>query len=248
QADCTLSEVEQGLCEEPEDGGFQTLAVVLRKTQHPACSLKDLRSCGTDYVPYGKATHMAETEAELGIQCETQLAQVRCTSSFAGRCLEQLPRVVGLLAYHAAEEDIEAICTPGTEMRQQYQDSVQCMNAAGGQLNVCLKTAFESFESIVANVTRKEKINYACCHYHNLLDCLQTAVKDCDHTPALEFLTTVNEHIFGQVLSLVCGVHSRGSDACKKLPPLPPLAPGSADVGNFLEPIIDIANSLRGGK
>ncbi|CAN7940968.1 unnamed protein product, partial [Ixodes hexagonus] len=213
----------------------------------PGCSLKELRSCGTEYIPYGNVTRMAETEAELEKQCETQLEQVRCTSTFASRCLDQLPRVVGLLAYHAAEEDIEAICSPDTDMRQQYQESIQCMNAAGSQLNVCLKSAFGSLQSIVENVTRGEKINYACCHYHGLLDCLQTAVVDCDHTPALEFLTSVNEHVFGQVLSLVCGSHSRGSDACETLPPLPPRAPGDASIGNFLEPIIDIAGSLRGG-
>lgn len=211
----------------------------------PGCSLMDLRSCGTDYVPYGNTTRMAETEAQLEEQCKTQLEQVRCTSNFAGRCLEQLPRVVGLLAYHAAEEDVEAICSPETEMRQQYQESIRCMNAAGNQLNVCLKTMFGSLQSIMENAARGKKINYACCHYHSLQDCLQTAVKDCDHTPALEFLTNVNEHIFGQILSLVCGTHSRGSDACRTLPPLLSAAGRTADIGNFLEPIVDIANSLR---
>ncbi|CAN7940970.1 unnamed protein product, partial [Ixodes hexagonus] len=176
----------------------------------------------------------------------TYLSQIACTEKFSEDCLESLPRVVSLLATRAAQEDYEAICTEDTDLEKQYLNSVQCMNGAGLKLNVCMKKIFENLQKAAELAPKKDKVHHACCYYHGLLDCIEDAVGSCEDSQALEFLTNSMEHIFGQVLSLVCGTYSRGSQDCKALPALPGLPAGKSRIGNFVEPIIAISNSLRG--
>ncbi|CAN7939077.1 unnamed protein product, partial [Ixodes hexagonus] len=210
------------------------------------CGLDVLHGCGSDYVLYGTVTHIAEGEEALKEQCKTYLSQIACTEKFSEDCLESLPQVVSLLATRAAQEDFEAICTDDTDLKRQYLSSLQCMNGAGLKLNVCMKNIFENLQKAVELAPKKDKVNYACCYYHDLLDCIEDAVGGCEDSQALEFLTNAMEHIFGQVLSLVCGTFTRGSQGCKALPALADLPPGKSRIGNFVEPIIAISNSLRG--
>ncbi|EEC18201.1 secreted protein, putative [Ixodes scapularis] len=211
------------------------------------CSLDVLHGCGSDYVPFGTVTRVPETREELKEECKTYLSQIACTEKFSEDCLESLPRVVSLLATRAAQEDYEATCTEDTDLEKQYLNSVECMNGAGLKLNACMKKVFENFQKAAQFAPKKEKIHYGCCYYNELLDCIEDSVGSCEDSEALEFLTNTMEHIFGQVLSLVCGTFSRGSQDCKSLPALADLPPGTTKIGNFVEPIIVISNSLRSG-
>ncbi|KAH6925055.1 hypothetical protein HPB50_000215 [Hyalomma asiaticum] len=211
------------------------------------CKIQELRDCGSDYVVYSNTTRLAESGAEFEQNCELYLKQIDCSQKFGERCLQNIGRVVTMLALKAAEEDFEAACTEGNERYELYTSSIKCMNSVGSKLNVCIKGLYEGLQTAVASAQREEIVYYSCCSYHSTVDCAEAALADCNEpdSPAREYMTSVMERVFGQVLSLVCGPYSRGSASCKELPPLPPLASSVARTPSLVELAIEIATSLR---
>lgn len=212
------------------------------------CKVQTLRDCGSDYVVYSNTTRLPEGGVEFDKHCRLYLKQIGCAQKFSETCLENLPRVVTLLVLNAAEEDFEAACTEGTERHELYKKSIQCMNAAGKELNACIGNLYNGFQTAVSNAPREEMVYYACCTYHSALECAETALAArCEdpELPALEFITSVMERVFGQVLGLVCGPYSRGSKSCHQIPTLPPLAPGASRTLSLIELAIEVASSLR---
>ncbi|XP_037499317.1 uncharacterized protein LOC119373368 [Rhipicephalus sanguineus] len=211
------------------------------------CKIQDLRDCGSDYVVYSNATRLAEGGPEFQRDCELYLKQIDCSKKFGDRCLQNIARVVTMLALNAAEEDFEAACTEGNERQQLYMSSIKCMNSVGSKLNVCIKSLYEGLQTAVANAQRDEIVYYSCCSYHSTVDCVEAALAKCDEpdSPAREYITSTMERVFGQVLSLVCGPYSRGSASCQELPSLPPLAVNAARTPSLVELAIEIATSLR---
>ncbi|KAL1428753.1 hypothetical protein MTO96_016885 [Rhipicephalus appendiculatus] len=211
------------------------------------CKMQELRDCGSDYVVYSNTTRLAVGGQEFEHDCGLYLKQIECSKKFGERCLENIARVVTMLALNAAEEDFEAACTDGNERHQLYMSSIKCMNSVGSKLNVCIKNLYEGLQTAVTSAQREELVYYSCCSYHDTVDCVEAALDGCDEpdSPAREYITTVMDRVFGQVLSLVCGPYSRGSSNCKELPPLPPLSANVARTPSLVELAIEIATSLR---
>ncbi|XP_049526789.1 uncharacterized protein LOC119458198 isoform X3 [Dermacentor silvarum] len=169
--------------------------------------MQTLRDCGSDYVVYSNSTRLPEGGVEFEQNCGLFLKQIECSQKFGDRCLENLARVVTTLALKAAEEDFEAACTEGNERNDMYKASIKCMNSVGAKLNVCIKNLYEGLQTAVSNAQREEIVYYSCCSYHSAVDCTEAALADCDEpdSPANEYVSSVMERVFGQVLGLVCG-------------------------------------------
>lgn len=211
------------------------------------CKIQTLRDCGSDYVVYSNSTRLAEGGEEFDSHCQLYLKQIDCAHQFSETCLEKLPRVVTMLALKAAEEDFEGACTEGTERNELYKKSIKCMNAAGKELHVCIGKLYEDLQTAVSNAPREDIVHYACCTYHSTVDCTEAALSDCEDpdSPAREYITSVMERVFGQVLGLICGPYSRGSTSCQQIPPLLPLAPGADRTSSLIELAVEVAASLR---
>ncbi|KAL1442730.1 hypothetical protein MTO96_046270 [Rhipicephalus appendiculatus] len=82
------------------------------------CKMQELRDCGSDYVVYSNTTRLAESGQEFEHDCGLYLRQIECSKKFGERCLQNIGRVVTMLALNAAEEDFEAACTEGNERNQ----------------------------------------------------------------------------------------------------------------------------------
>ncbi|XP_050037817.1 uncharacterized protein [Dermacentor andersoni] len=211
------------------------------------CKMQTLRDCGSDYVVYSNNTRLPEGGVEFKQNCELYLKQIECSQKFGEKCLDNLARLVSTLALKAAEEDFEAACTEGNERNDLYKASIKCMNSVGAKLNICIKNLYEGLQTAVSNAQREEIVYYSCCSYHSTVDCAEAALADCDEpdSPAREYITSVMERVFGQVLELVCGPYSRGSASCREQPPLPPLAANAPRTPSLVELAIQIATSLR---
>lgn len=226
------------------------LGLLLRKGSaqlKSGCKIQELRDCGSDYVVYSNTTRLAERGQEFEHDCKLYLKQIECSKKFGERCLENIARVVTMLALNAAEEDFEAACTEGNDRNQLYMSSIKCMNSVGSKLNVCIKNLYEGLQTAVTSAQREEIVYYSCCSYHSTVDCVEAALAECDEpdSPAREYITTVMDRVFGQVLGLVCGPYSRGSSNCQEQPPLPPLAANVARTPSLVELAIEVATSLR---
>lgn len=211
------------------------------------CKIQTLRDCGSDYVVYANTTRLAEAGDEFNSNCKLYLNQIACSLKFADDCLENLPKVVTTLAMKAAEEDFEAACTEGNERNELYKASIKCMNSVGAKLNSCIGGLYNGLQTAVASAPREDIVYYSCCSYHSTVECAEAALSNCSEpdSPAIEYITNVMERIFGQVLGLVCGAYSRGSNSCKELPQLPPLAADALRTSSLVELAVDIAISLR---
>ncbi|KAK8779515.1 uncharacterized protein LOC144133135 isoform X2 [Amblyomma americanum] len=211
------------------------------------CKIETLRGCGSDYVVYSNTTRLPEGGDEFNSNCKLYLKQIGCSLKFVDECLENLPKVVTTLALKAAEEDYEAACTAGTERNDQYKASIKCMNHGGAKLHECIGGLYNGLQTAVVSAPREDIIHYSCCSYHRMVECAEAALSGCPEpdSPAVEYITSVMERVFGQVLGLVCGPYSRGSTSCLELPQLPPLPADARRTSSLVELAVEIAASLR---
>ncbi|KAH7972374.1 hypothetical protein HPB52_011537 [Rhipicephalus sanguineus] len=125
-----------------------------------------------------------------------------------------------------------------------FHNAVKCLNSVGTKLHKCMGTLSNTLQRGTSKAPPKEVIHYACCGYHDALQCVEDSVSSCDTDDGKEFMTGSMESIFGETLSLVCGQYSRGSTACKQLPVLPELAPDETKITNVIELAMRVASSL----
>nr|XP_037274737.1 uncharacterized protein LOC119167367 [Rhipicephalus microplus] len=210
----------------------------------PECKIEQLRECGSDYVPFVTRSYLHEAKDKFDDACKLDAKQIACTLKFIEECLEGLPRVSAQLAIKAMEESYEATCTEGTDQNKLYYNAVKCLNSAGPQLYKCMGSLSDLLQRGTKSAPPKEVIHYACCGYHDALQCVEDSVSSCETEHGKEFMTGSMESIFGETLSLVCGQYSRGSAACKKLPVLPELAADETKITNVIELAVRVASSL----
>lgn len=189
-------------------------------------------------------TYLHEAKDKFDEACKLDNKQIACTLKFVEECLEGLPRVSAQLAIKAMEESYEATCTEGTDQNKLFHNAVKCLNSVGTKLHKCMGTLSNTLQRGTSKAPPKEVIHYACCGYHDALQCVEDSVSSCDTDDGKEFMTGSMESIFGETLSLVCGQYSRGSTACKQLPVLPELAPDETKITNVIELAMRVASSL----
>nr|XP_037289935.1 uncharacterized protein LOC119184745 [Rhipicephalus microplus] len=212
------------------------------------CSVSVLDGCGRAFIPYAETTRMAETEQELKDQCTLHFKQLHCTRNFTTMCAEGLPQVAAVLALDAADENIEAVCTPGTELHTMYKSTIPCINKVGVQMNDCMRNLVINLNTVVARAPIETQVAYGCCYYYDLLGCYDEALTVCKGTDANRLAAILAENVFGQTLGLVCGVYTRESPACQTLEPLKKLDVSELDTENFVLPLVTIAGTLKYSK
>lgn len=196
--------------------------VACQAQENQNCGIQRLRACGTDFVAYSNTTSLPEDADGLKEKCELFTSQVACSLKYIDDCLQGTTRGTLLVSLKAAEEDIEAICTNGTDHRRRYFESVVCMNRNGNALNSCIRDLAVNLQKALDSAPRDKAIHYACCFYGTATECAESALSDCGaSSPAKEFLVGLWEHVMGEVLSLFCGTHTRGSPSCAVIPKLP---------------------------
>lgn len=214
----------------------------------PDCAVSILDGCGRAFIPYAETTRMAETEQELKEQCALHFKQLRCTRNFTTNCATGLPRVAAVLALDAADENIEAVCTPGTELHMMYNTTIRCVNKVGVQMNACMRDMVVNLNTVVERAPLESQVAYGCCYYYELLQCYDEALTQCNGTDANRLAATLAENVFGQTLGLVCGIYTRGSPACQALEPLKKLDVSQLDTESFILPLVTIAGTLKHSK
>ncbi|KAH7972722.1 hypothetical protein HPB52_016208 [Rhipicephalus sanguineus] len=125
-----------------------------------------------------------------------------------------------------------------------YQKAIGCMNTIGGKINACLKGLHGGLEKAVVKAPTADVIHYACCSYGDVEDCLDKAMTQCESVGAKELTVGLLNHVFGETLSLVCDDYTRGSQACKSLPKLPPLGATDRKAENYVELLIEAASTI----
>lgn len=223
-----------------------TLGSPLKETAD--CSVSILDGCGRAFIPYADTTRMAETEQELKEQCALHFKQLRCARNFTTMCATGLPRVAAVLALDAADENIEAVCTPRTELHTMYNSAIRCLNKVGVKMNGCIRDLVIDLNTAVARAPVESQVAYGCCYYYDLLGCYNDALTGCTGTDANRLVATLAENVFGQTLGLVCGIYTKGSPACLTLEPLKRLDLSELDTENFIVPLVTIAGTLRHSK
>lgn len=216
--------------------------------ESPQCAVSVLDGCGEAYIPYADTTRMAENEQELKEQCALHFKQLRCAKNFTTRCATGLPRVAALLALDAADENIEAVCMPGTELNRMYNNTIRCINKVGVQMNACIRDLVLDLNTAIAKAPLESQVAYGCCYYYDLLGCYNQALVGCSGTDAHGLVATLAENVFGQTLGLVCGVYTKGSAACEALPPLQRLDSSELSTDNFIVPLVTLASTLKHSK
>ncbi|XP_050037188.2 uncharacterized protein [Dermacentor andersoni] len=208
------------------------------------CRIETLRECGDDFVPYGKRTELPATGQPFTQKCENEKRQIECSLKFVDDCLKRLPKTATSLALKTLKEDITAICTPGSNLYNDYQKAISCMNTVGTKINACLRGLHGGLERAVVKAPTKEVIHYACCSYGDVEECLGKALTQCERVGAKQLTFGLLQHVFGETLSLVCDDYTKGSQACESLPKLPALGPTDRKVENYIELLIEAASTI----
>uniref|UniRef100_A0A023GB79 Putative secreted protein n=1 Tax=Amblyomma triste TaxID=251400 RepID=A0A023GB79_AMBTT len=209
----------------------------------PGCKVETLRACGDDYVPYGNRPHLPASGKEFEDECTKQKRQIACSVEFINDCLSGLSKTAGVLAVRSLQGIVDDICTDGSQSHKEYQKVVPCMNAAGSKLNACFQGLKSGMQKAVAKAPPNEVVPHTCCAYGEMVDCVGRALDTCEG--GKEFLLRIFDRAFGKVLGLVCGQHTRGSEACKALPKLPSLGPKDRKIDNYLELLAEAAATFE---
>ncbi|XP_075554774.1 uncharacterized protein LOC142587554 [Dermacentor variabilis] len=232
----------------PLAAGLALLAASLMSTcwaqLKPGCKADTLRACGDDFLPYGKTTHLEVSGAPFAKNCELYIRQLECNKQFARECIQGIPRAAALLALEAFQDNVDATCTVGSKPYEAFQKAIGCANSVGAKINACLNGLHGNLEKAVVKAPGKNTIDYACCSYGELVDCLESVLAPCEDVGAKELTLNLVEQVFGETLSLVCGNYGRGSEGCKVLPKLPALGPKDPKFDGYVELVIEIANSI----
>lgn len=207
-----------------------------------------MESCGTEYVAYANVTRIAEGGKELEEQCRLYLQQLSCLVKFCTRCLYGLPKAVALLGFGSARDFYEETCAESTPLWREYAKAIGCLNRAGPRIHEQLTKVRLQLHTISKTIPNKRKIDYTCCTYYDFLHATGKAINETCHGPdGSAFYTKLMDRTFGELLSLVCGVHTHGSAACRDIGVIKvPEDVKPEDVKNFVGPLIDIIHSLIG--
>lgn len=208
------------------------------------CKIEALRTCGEEFVPYLNTRRMPETPQELATECEQYKKQIACTLHFHHECTRGRSQSVALATVAALGENIEAVCTPGSGPNKAYLTGVKCMNHAGDKLHACFDSLKSAVLRAVFKAPAKEAIHYTCCAYHNVTECVSQTLATCHHVGAKEFLLGAMERVVGTGLRAACAVHTKGSDACKALKPLPQLGDKEVAVDSLIELLAEAASTI----
>lgn len=210
----------------------------------PGCKVETLRACSDDYVPYGKHPILHGLGEDFAEKCMKDTEQIACTLKFVNECVDRLPKGVALLAINALDEAIEATCDVGSEAHKNFLNAVGCMNSVGDKLHKCIASYASVLERAAVKAPAKEVAHYACCHYHDMYDCLSSALAPCEDVGAKKIMFDVIEPVFGGTLSLVCGQYTKGSEGCKQLAALPQLGAKDRRISHFIELLIELAETI----
>lgn len=211
----------------------------------PGCTVDKLEACGTDYVIYANTKRIEEGGEGLEKQCGIFLEQLNCSIAFCRRCLSGFPRAIALLGLKSAAEFYEESCNTSTALHGEYRKNAVCLNKAGDRLNERMKDILLKLYTVKEKIPQQEKIYHACCLYYDFLDDTGASVKGvCPNPEVHKFFAGFMDRIFGEMLGLACGPYKQGSRQCRQQERVKPDASIRAKARNFVEPMIDVVQSL----
>ncbi|XP_049527508.1 protein abhd-3.2-like [Dermacentor silvarum] len=122
-----------------------------------------------------------------------------------------------------------------------YDKAIGCMNSVGAKLNSCWRTFRGHMQKAVVKAPITGVLPHTCCAYHDLVSCADQSLTPCESTGGKELSVGVLERAFGDAVNLVCGEHTKGSEACKALPKLPALGASDRKIDNYIELLAEAA-------
>ncbi|KAH7971914.1 hypothetical protein HPB52_003707 [Rhipicephalus sanguineus] len=221
-----------------------SLMGVCRAQLKDGCKIETLRSCGDDFVPYGRKTEVLSSGEAFVYRCGKLQEQLTCSKKFINTCVDGLTKVAATLAVDAFEEDVESICSVGSERHEAYVEAVGCMNSVGKKLNSCWRTFRGIVQKAIVKAPIKDVLPYTCCSYHDLVGCTDQSLTPCESTGGKEFALDLLQRVFGDAVNLVCNKYKKGSEACKALPKLPSLGAKDRKVDNYVELLVEAAGTI----
>lgn len=160
---------------------------------------------------------------------------------FTQDCIENVPKIASTLVLGAFKETLDGICTAGSKEHGVYDKAIGCMNSVGAKLNSCWRTFRGHLQKAVVKAPITGVLPHTCCAYHDLVSCADQSLTPCESTGGKELSVGVLERAFGDAVNLVCGEHTKGSEACKALPKLPALGASDRKIDNYIELLAEAA-------
>ncbi|KAL1419544.1 hypothetical protein MTO96_025287 [Rhipicephalus appendiculatus] len=210
------------------------------------CKIETLRACGDDFVPYGKKTELLSSGEAFEKRCGKLQEELTCSSKFINTCMDGLAKVASTVAVAAFEEDVESICSVGSERHEGYVKAVGCMNSVGKKLNSCWKDIPRNSAKGSCEGTRQGRSPLpVLVTYTTICTTAPTSnLKPCESTGGKDFALDLLQRVFGDAVGLVCGKHKKGSDACRALPKLPALGANDRKVENYVELLVEAVSTI----
>ncbi|KAH7941249.1 hypothetical protein HPB49_011281 [Dermacentor silvarum] len=205
------------------------------------CTMKGLKDCGDDYVPYAKSGRLRVPNTQFREGCRIAKEQIVCSIQFMKNCTQGPAEAAALVVLQAWEENIEDICTVGSKSYKKYKKSMKCMESVGNGIHKCMTRFHDHLERAVVKAAAKDVIHHSCCIYNDLLDCSSKALAPCERVHAKDFVLGILDDIFGEVVHLVCGQYIKSTDACNALPPLASLNDDDQRFSTYIELIMEAA-------
>lgn len=118
------------------------------------------------------------------------------------------------------------------------------MNRNAARSNACLASYIDVLQRARRAEPPELRIGHACCHYFQLVSCIETVVQGNCSPKSAEMLGDFVRNLFSGIVDVSCGEWIEQSDTCESLPEPPPKQRDDQTVRTFALPLIELWNSL----
>jgi len=187
-----------------------------KKLKCNAATLATFDENVSNMIISGNANNTFPSDAASGLRwCSRSKSSIKHIKAYARDCLSSLTKqVINVLAYSMSKKQ-KSVCK-SKETRNVATTALACINNNLDEIQNLMYDMIDDFGRIV-RVDNKQKIPVTCCTFYNFRAASKVATdKVCSASDTKHYQDFVNS-LVGEILELLCGDSSPGSDRCKNV-------------------------------
>ncbi|KAH9393743.1 hypothetical protein TYRP_021465, partial [Tyrophagus putrescentiae] len=190
-------------------------------------------------------------EAVVQIQryCKETKEDLSLVAQQSGKCLTGASRQFANVLLYSVKANMKRYCS--MRNRRHIRQSLlmgRCMNRNLRPSEHCLAAYIDALQRGKLAPQREHRIGYACCHYFQLISCLESVTRAACSARQADLIGDFIRNLFSDVVAAACADFEEHSDVCERLPEAPkvqgPEEPKTAAVRTFTLPLVELWNHL----
>lgn len=178
---------------------------------------------------------------DLKVYCDQSDNYMKEIDQYKSKCMKGLPKQVTSILVYSIKNSIGQLCKKDSKKLTELISSTKCINRANPEINKCYTKLIDGILG-TKHANDSKKIPHICCEYFKIFPCIATRSKRIS-TCTENHITTATDFvrsILGNVIDLLCGDYTEGSDKCDSLGRPPKKLKSQRRTKSFMLPLVEI--------